>query len=78
MNIGDVVKLNSGGPFMTITRIDAVDNELTCTWFVQTTGPFQSTFPQSTVISREELVAKKALVDAEAEAVAGNSDSPWR
>ncbi|MGL6635861.1 YodC family protein [Aeromonas veronii] len=32
-SIGDVVYLNSGGPYMTVTYVDALDNELRCKWF---------------------------------------------
>lgn len=35
MEIGDVVQLKSGGPYLTIERVDVFDCEtvLTCSWF---------------------------------------------
>lgn len=33
-NVGDVVRLKSGGPLMTIVEID--DEEVTCVWFPTT------------------------------------------
>ena len=30
---GDVVRLNSGGPLMTVTEIDDCDDEVVCSWF---------------------------------------------
>ena len=35
--VGDVVKLNSGGPDMTVRRAD--DDGVLCRWFRQTTTP---------------------------------------
>ncbi|MCY4319004.1 MAG: DUF2158 domain-containing protein [Alphaproteobacteria bacterium] len=40
---GDVVRLKSGGPEMTISKID--DNKIAyCTWFVNLEGPHTSSF----------------------------------
>lgn len=33
MNIGDVVRLKSGGPKMVVVKIDDDDGRLTCRWF---------------------------------------------
>lgn len=35
IRIGDVVKLNSGGPLMTITQIGLTHGRVECTWFVE-------------------------------------------
>jgi uncharacterized protein YodC (DUF2158 family) len=66
MNIGDVVRLKSGGPFMTVTYIDVLNNdELTCEWFEQNRGPCsKSKFPLAAVVSREELKAQAEKAQA--------------
>jgi len=33
--LGDVVRLKSGGPWMTITYISQRDRTATCTWFIK-------------------------------------------
>lgn len=33
LKIGDVVKLKSGGPVMTVSNIDNLPDEVDCTWF---------------------------------------------
>lgn len=35
MRIGDVVKLKSGGPLMTVTQIGLTHGRVECTWFVE-------------------------------------------
>lgn len=69
MEVGDVVRLKSGGPFMTITYIDVLNNdELTCEWFEQKSGPHHSRFPQAAVITREDLKAQAEAVQAQGDA----------
>lgn len=36
--VGDVVKLKSHGPLMTISYIDPSENEYRCVWFVSSTA----------------------------------------
>lgn len=50
MKIGDVVKLNSGGPEMTVSEDFANESAQSwqCTWFVAAAGKFESAvFPQA-------------------------------
>jgi uncharacterized protein YodC (DUF2158 family) len=42
--IGDVVELNSGGPQMTVEKVDG--DQITCTWFVDSKADHR-TFPES-------------------------------
>ena len=44
---GDVVVIKSGGPYMTITRLDEVKQLLECIWFDKTEGKHHDYFPLS-------------------------------
>ena len=35
LRIGDVVKLKSGGPVMTVTQLGLTHGRVECTWFVE-------------------------------------------
>ncbi|ENC6432398.1 YodC family protein [Aeromonas veronii] len=52
-SIGDVVYLNSGGPYMTVTYVDALDNELRCKWFFNGQEN-QGIYPSAAVSLRPE------------------------
>jgi len=36
ISVGEIVKLKSGGPYMTVTQESEASDEVTCTWFSQT------------------------------------------
>lgn len=46
--VGDVVRLNSGGPFMTVTYIDEEDGKVYVEWFgSDTERPLSANFPSA-------------------------------
>ena len=47
MEIGDIVRLKSGGPKMTVTELD--EREVTCTWFDRNGRNKTNKFPVATV-----------------------------
>ncbi|MCF5838645.1 YodC family protein [Aeromonas veronii] len=47
MKVGDAVKLNSGGPSMTVLTID--EEKAECLWFTSDYQLQSSTFPLSTI-----------------------------
>lgn len=50
-SIGDVVYLNSGGPYMTVTYVDTLDHELRCKWFFNG-QEYQGIYPSAAVSLR--------------------------
>lgn len=55
MQIGDVVRLKSGGPKMTITALD--ETEATCAWFNRNGRNQSDDFPLATIeifVAREQ------------------------
>lgn len=60
MQIGDVVRLKSGGPKMTITALD--ETEATCAWFNRNGRNQSDDFPLATIemfVPREDEPAQK-------------------
>lgn len=53
MQIGDIVRLKSGGPKMTITQMD--ETTISCAWFDRNGRDQKNTFPAETV---ERFVAR--------------------
>lgn len=47
MQIGDIVRLKSGGPKMTIAAID--EEEVSCTWFDRNGRNQMNDFPMATI-----------------------------
>ena len=62
INVGDVVRLKSGGPFMTVTDVN-FDGKLFCHWF-ESGKQFDGLFPSVALHSKAEADA----IDAEAAA----------
>ncbi len=48
-NIGDVVRLKSGGPVMTVSKADIGDSMVDCIWFDTTGKKFTSSFDEATL-----------------------------
>lgn len=46
-NLGDIVKLKSGGPPMTITGIRGDGRNVTCTWFKSSNESAWQVFPKA-------------------------------
>ena len=62
-NIGDLVKLKSGGPKMTVTRVDnlGIRTIVRCTWFAGSKKE-QGEFPPEALVSPPPIVKKKVNV----------------
>ena len=62
-NIGDLVKLKSGGPKMTVTRVDnlGIRTIVRCTWFAGSKKE-QGDFPPEALVSPPPIVKKKVNV----------------
>jgi uncharacterized protein YodC (DUF2158 family) len=46
LEIGDIVQLKSGGPVMTVVKVDGKE-AVTCTWYASQQGEFRSqVFPE--------------------------------
>ena len=58
-NIGDIVRLKSGGPAMTVTDVDLNDDDgtywVSCTWFDEKGQRASSSFPAATVETVEAV-----------------------
>ena len=59
-NIGDLVELKSGGPKMTVTRVDnlGIRTIVRCTWFAGSKKE-QGDFPSETLVPAPPPVTKK-------------------
>jgi uncharacterized protein YodC (DUF2158 family) len=62
-NIGDLVELKSGGPKMTVTRVDdlGIRTIVRCTWFADSKKE-QGEFPPEALVSSPPVVKKKVNV----------------
>jgi len=61
--IGDLVKLKSGGPTMTVTRVDnlGIRTIVRCTWFAGSKKE-QGEFPPEALVSPPPIAQKKVNV----------------
>ncbi len=61
--VGDLVKLKSGGPMMTVTRVDSfgIRTIVRCTWFADSKKE-QGEFPPEALVSPPPIVKKKVNV----------------
>lgn len=58
MQIGDIVRLKSGGPKMTVTAVE--DEQVSCTWFDRNGKPHSGAYIAATV---EAFVARPPMQD---------------
>lgn len=63
IKIGDMVRLNSGGPQMTVTEMDG--DELTCKWFDSEQASHEDEFPLACVKPLTIPLKMGSLLDAE-------------
>lgn len=54
LKIGSTVQLKSGGPVMTVTKIDDV-NHITCMWYASSQGEFRTTVLSEVLLDEVEL-----------------------
>jgi uncharacterized protein YodC (DUF2158 family) len=73
LEIGDLVRLNSGGPLMTVAAVDG--DQINCVWFRSDHVPQKETFSKAllTKVSPDVRVAASALTTALQLRVAGRT-----
>lgn len=54
MKIGTIVQLKSGGPVMTVSKIDDV-NAITCLWYASQQGEFRTHVFPETLLDEVEI-----------------------
>ena len=68
--VGDLVKLKSGGPTMTVTRVDdlGIRTIVKCTWFAGRNNE-RGDFPPETLVAASAVTKKKGNNDISPETV---------
>lgn len=54
MKIGELVQLKSGGPVMTVVKIDDV-NHITCMWYAPQVGEYRTQMFTQSILDEVEL-----------------------